>query len=47
MARTRERQADERRTQYFESQDYRVLRFWNEEVLSNIDGVLETIAQHL
>jgi very-short-patch-repair endonuclease len=24
-----------------------VLRFWNEEVLDNMDGVLETIARHL
>jgi very-short-patch-repair endonuclease len=43
----RERQADERRTEYLESRGYRVLRFWNEEVLDNIDGVLETIARHL
>jgi len=42
-----ERQADERRTQFFESRNYRVLRFWNEEVLTNIDGVLETIARRL
>ena len=26
-----------------ESEGYRVLRFWNNEVLSNIDGVLEVI----
>jgi very-short-patch-repair endonuclease len=43
----RERQADERRTEYLKSQGYRVLRFWNEEVLNNIDGVLETIVRHL
>jgi very-short-patch-repair endonuclease len=42
-----ERQADERRTEYLASQGYRVLRFWNEEVLDNIDGVLETIAKLL
>ena len=42
-----ERQPDERRTEYLESQGYRVLRFWNEEVLDNIDGVLETIVKHL
>jgi very-short-patch-repair endonuclease len=34
---------DARRTQFLESQGYRVLRFWNNEVLSNIDGVLEVI----
>jgi len=43
----RERQADERRTEYLENQGYRVLRFWNQEVLDNIDGVLETISRHL
>ena len=43
----RGRQADERRTEYFENRGYRVLRFWNEEVLDNIDGVLDTIALHL
>lgn len=42
-----ERRTDERRTEYLESQGYRVLRFWNEQVLDNIDGVLETIARHL
>jgi very-short-patch-repair endonuclease len=26
---------------------YRVLRFWNNDVLSNIEGVLETIAAAL
>jgi very-short-patch-repair endonuclease len=43
----RERQADDRRTEYLENHGYRVLRFWNEEVLDNIDGLLETIARHL
>jgi very-short-patch-repair endonuclease len=43
----RERQADDRRTEYLENHGYRVLRFWNEEVLDNIDGVLETIAWHI
>ena len=31
------------RTKFLESQGYRVLRFWNNEVLANIDGVLEVI----
>jgi very-short-patch-repair endonuclease len=43
----RERRADDRRTEYLESQGYRVLRFWNEEVLDNMDGVLEVIARNL
>jgi very-short-patch-repair endonuclease len=34
---------DARRTKFLESEGYRVLRFWNNEVLGNIDGVLEVI----
>ncbi len=41
------READEQRTQYLESQGYTVLRFWNDEVSNNIDGVLERIAEFL
>jgi very-short-patch-repair endonuclease len=35
--------ADARRTKFLESEGYSVLRFWNNEVLTNIDGVLEVI----
>jgi very-short-patch-repair endonuclease len=35
--------ADQSRTDFFVSQGYRVLRFWNNEVIENIDGVLEKI----
>jgi very-short-patch-repair endonuclease len=34
---------DAQRTKFIESEGYRVLRFWNNEVLENIDGVLEMI----
>lgn len=34
---------DARRTAYFESQSFRVLRFWNNDVLQNISGVVEAI----
>ena len=34
---------DERRTIYFKSQGYRVIRFWNNQVMSDIDGVLRAI----
>ena len=40
-------EADQRRTDFFVSQGYRVLRFWNNEVMENIDGVLEQIAHTL
>ncbi len=36
--------ADAERTKFLESEGYRVVRFWNNEVLTNIDGVLEAIA---
>jgi very-short-patch-repair endonuclease len=35
--------ADEARTKVLEANGYRVLRYWNNDVLSNIDGVLEDI----
>jgi very-short-patch-repair endonuclease len=39
--------ADTRRTAWLESQGWTVVRFWNSEVLSNIDGVIEAILQVL
>ena len=38
---------DERRTLELEAMGYRVLRFWNNDVLTNIDGVLEAILEAL
>ena len=35
------------RDRWFSAHRYRFLRFWNNDVLSNIDGVLETIAASL
>ena len=34
---------DEERTKYLESHGYRVLRFWNNDVMNNIDDVLKVI----
>jgi very-short-patch-repair endonuclease len=34
---------DVRRDAWFESNGYRLLRFWNNDVLSNIEGVAEVI----
>jgi very-short-patch-repair endonuclease len=39
--------ADEQRTKALEANGYRVLRYWNNDVLSNIDGVLEDILSAL
>ena len=38
---------DRERTAWLEADGYRVVRFWNNEVLENIDGVLQTIAASL
>lgn len=35
--------ADLLRDQWFEAVGYRVLRFWNNDILNNSNGVLETI----
>jgi very-short-patch-repair endonuclease len=42
-----ESKKDAIRYQWLVDHRYRVLRFWNNDVLSNIDGVLETIAAAL
>jgi very-short-patch-repair endonuclease len=39
--------ADAERTRFIEAQGYRVVRFWNNEVLTNIDGVLAAIQSAL
>ena len=38
---------DERRAIWLQERGYRVLRFWNNEVLANVDGVLERIREAL
>jgi very-short-patch-repair endonuclease len=35
--------ADQRRTQVLKAEGFRVLRFWNNEVIENTEGVLEAI----
>ena len=39
--------ADRERTARLETEGYRVLRFWNDEVLTNMEGVLAQIAEAL
>ncbi len=34
---------DTRRTEYLKSEGWRVLRFWNHDVMGNLEGVLEAI----
>ena len=35
------------RSRFFGEQGYRVIRFWNNDVLANIDGVIERIAAEI
>jgi primosomal protein N' (replication factor Y) len=35
------------RSRFLQSEGYRVLRFWNNEILKNLDGVHQTIAGEL
>ena len=41
------READAARTSRLERLGYRVIRFWNHEVLENVEGVVETILAEL
>jgi very-short-patch-repair endonuclease len=38
---------DEKRTAWLKQQGYRVLRFWNNHVLTNTEGVIEVIQRFL
>ena len=38
---------DRVRDKYLHDRNYRIMRFWNNEVMSNMDGVLETISSAL
>ncbi len=39
--------ADAARTRMIEAHGYKVIRFWNNDVIDNIEGVLETIGRHI
>jgi len=39
-------QKDKKRDDWFEEQGYKVLRFWDHDVLTNIQGVLEQIRKN-
>ena len=41
-----EKQKDTERDKWFEAQGYKVLRFWDDEVLTNTHEVLEVIRTH-
>jgi very-short-patch-repair endonuclease len=44
-ARDQEKKTDTEKETYLNNKGYRVLRFWNNDVESNLEGVLEVIRQ--
>ena len=42
-----QRRYDDARDGWLTNEGYRILRFWNNEVLENPDGVLQTILQRV
>ena len=38
---------DKKRTAYLESRGYRVIRFWNNNVMNNIEGVIQSVHRAL
>jgi len=41
------RDRDEARTRFLNAEGYRVIRFWNNDVMTNVDGVMAEIAGNL
>lgn len=44
---SRQKKKDEIRQKYIESQGFKVLRFWNNEVLENLEGVVQKILDNI
>lgn len=42
-----EREYDENRTQYLKSQQWNVMRFWNDAIYRDVNGVVEQIVERL
>ena len=42
-----QQQYDQQRSAFLQNQGYRILRFWNHDVLQNTDGVLQEIIKHI
>ncbi len=41
------REKDEARTRFLNGEGYRVIRFWNNDVMTNVEGVIAEIARNL
>jgi very-short-patch-repair endonuclease len=44
---TKQKLYDDKRTQFLKSNNIHVIRFWDDDVLNNIDGILKEIIKHL
>ena len=42
-----QREADVRRTHWLESRGFQVLRFWNNDVLTNVEGVMKELEKKI
>jgi very-short-patch-repair endonuclease len=42
-----QQEEDKKRTEYLNGLGFMVVRFTNDEIIGNIDGVIETISQHI
>jgi cysteine desulfurase/selenocysteine lyase len=42
-----ENKYDEKRTEFLESEGYKVIRYWNDDVLNNIEGVVDDLMQNI
>jgi very-short-patch-repair endonuclease len=40
-----QKEYDEERTAYLESQGYKVIRFWNNQVMNDMEGVIKAITE--
>jgi len=41
-----EKNQDQERTNWLQQEGFKVLRFWNNEILQNLEGVLDTIGEN-
>lgn len=46
-AKARQKLYDDKRTQFLKSNNIRAIRFWDDDISNNIDGILKEIINHL
>lgn len=43
----KQKEHDDKRDQWLETRGYRMIRYWNNDIFTNLDGVLTEISEHL